>query len=104
MSAATIHLRNIDDIIADWVNDESYIEVMERLLPDWPYPISEETISYFQDDYLFFEVRNELNSDLWLTTRLLYSLFISADRMDAIGLRISLKRCQSLTAFVTETL
>lgn len=79
------NLRNVDDTVYDWANDESYQEVIRSLLPNWPYNISQEQFTALQD-YLYLDLEDELNIKKWCTVRLLYSLLIAADRMDAIGI------------------
>jgi len=79
------NLRNADDTVTDWANDESYREVIKSLLPNWPYDISQQQFVALQD-FLYLDLEEELNIKKWLTVRLLYSLLIAADRMDAIGI------------------
>jgi CRISPR-associated endonuclease/helicase Cas3 len=78
-------LRNLDDLIADWVNDHNFEKDMKNLLPAWPFMISKEQFENLQD--VLFDLKYEIKIDHWLKVRLLYSLLVSADRMDAIGIR-----------------
>jgi len=79
------NLRNLDDMIADWANDYSFNEVMNKLLPNWPYMLNEDMF-YDMQEYFYFHIKDELSIEKWLAVRLLYSLLISADRMEAIGI------------------
>ena len=76
-------LRNLEDLITDWLNDQSFKD-MKNLLPDWPFKVSEKQVEKLQDT--LFDLKYEINIEQWLKVRLLYSLLISADRMDAIGI------------------
>ena len=58
---------------------------MQNLLPDWPFMISEDSFLDLQL-YLYATLKYEIGIDHWLRTRLLYSLLIAADRMEAIGI------------------
>ena len=59
-------------------------KTMKSLLPDWPFTISEEQSEDLRDT--LFGLKNKINIGLWFNVRLLYSLLITADRMDAIGI------------------
>lgn len=61
-------------------------DAMRKLIPSWDIFLSEEE----WDDYaemLMIKRKKSLNAQSWLFYRLLYSLLITADRMDAIGVR-----------------
>lgn len=77
-------LRNLNDLMADWMNDCNYEKDMKKLLPNWPFVVNEEQFENLQD--FLFDLKNEIKIDYWLQVRLLYSLLITADRMDAIGI------------------
>lgn len=77
-------LRNLDDLIADWVNDHNFEKDMKKLLPEWPFMISKDQFENLLD--ILFDLKYQIKIDHWLKVRLLYSLLISADRMDAIGI------------------
>lgn len=79
-------LRNLDDMVIDWVNDQSFAKTMEQLLPKWPYKVDEGRFEDLQD--LLLGIKYEMDSQYWLKVRLLYSLLIAADRMEAIGISI----------------
>ena len=79
------NLRNINEMITEWANDNSYTKTLKSLLPNWPYAITDEQFDELQD-YLYFDLMSELSIEKWLSIRLLYSLLISADRMEAIGI------------------
>lgn len=78
-------LRNLDDLIADWINDYYYEKDMTKLLPGWPFMITQEKFEDLQDT-LLFDIKQDIRIDHWFKVRLLYSLLISSDRMDAIGI------------------
>jgi len=77
-------LRNLDDLIADWVNDHNFEKEIKNLLPNWPFLISEEQFENLQD--ILFDIKQDINIEHWFKVRLFYSLLITADRMDAIGI------------------
>lgn len=79
-------LRNIDDMIADWASNDDFEKVMIKLLPDWPFMITEDQVTDLQFS-LYSTLKYEMKIDHWLKIRLLYSLLISADRMEAIGIK-----------------
>lgn len=82
------HLRNSTtaELIKEWLPDTiSFHEVykeMQHLLPDWPWIISEKDYQQFEDDLY----RNEITIEQWLLVRVMYSLLVAADRMEAIGI------------------
>ena len=56
------------------------------MIPSWNVFLSEDQ----WDDYtcnLMFKRKKIMNEESWLFYRLLYSLLVTADRMDAIGVR-----------------
>jgi len=77
-------LRNLDDIIADWANDHNFKKDMKKLLPNWPFMVNDEQFENLQD--ILFDLKYVIKIDQWLKVRLLYSLLITADRMEAIGI------------------
>ncbi len=80
------HLRNCNSLPDEWLPDEvtkeEVIKEMEEFLPQWPLPLTAQQWRELEN-YLFDEM--EITIDLWLSVRLLYSLLIAADRMDALG-------------------
>lgn len=78
-------LRNLDDLIADWASDQEGNKVMKSLLPAWPFMISEESF-YNLQLYLYSNLKYEVGIEHWFNLRLLYSLLIAADRMEAVGI------------------
>lgn len=78
-------LRNLDDMIVDWGSDQDCEKVMKEFLPGWPIKIDEESLFDLQLS-LYSSLKYEIRIDHWLQVRLLYSLLIAADRMDAIGI------------------
>lgn len=78
-------LRNLDDLIADWASNQEGNDVIKNLLPDWPFLISEDSLFELQL-YLYSTLKDEIGIEHWFNVRLLYSLLIAADRMEAIGI------------------
>mgnify|MGYP000895704532 CR=1 FL=1 len=78
-------LRNLDDLIADWASDHKGNSVIKKLLPDWPFMLNEDSLIDLQL-YLYSTLKYEIEIDHWFNVRLLYSLLIAADRMEAIGI------------------
>ncbi|HHX50625.1 MAG TPA: CRISPR-associated helicase Cas3' [Clostridia bacterium] len=81
------HLRNFNDMVADWQADANSVPAqnMKQLLPGWPWLIGKEEYQQLED-YLYWQLEEEINIEQWLTVRTLYSLLISADRMEALGI------------------
>ncbi len=81
------YLRNAADMIADWQKDNSSnpAEEMSGLLPDWPWLLDEKD-HLDLEDYLYWQLADDLNIERWLLVRTMFSLLIAADRMDAIGI------------------
>ncbi|MHB1127785.1 MAG: CRISPR-associated helicase Cas3' [Bacillota bacterium] len=81
------HLRNAVDMIADWQEDTTSIpaEEMKKLLPDWPWLIGKKE-RLEVDDYLYWQLEQDLSIELWHLVRAMYSLLVAADRMEAIGI------------------
>jgi len=79
------HLRNIEDMIADWLGDCDSSDVVNKLLPEWPYKLGEDVL-FILSDYLYGEARDKMSIEDWLTARTHYSLLVAADRMEAIGI------------------
>jgi len=83
-------LFNISQLDSKWFNDdadiswESISEDMNKLIPNWPYPLNEKQFDKLQNDFFF--INEEIKEDDWFNLRKLYSLFITADRMDALGI------------------
>ena len=78
-------LRNLDDLIADWASDQEGNKVMKSLLPDWPFTLGEDSFFNLQL-YLYSNLKYETGIEHWFNLRLLYSLLIAADRMEAVGI------------------
>lgn len=80
------YLRNAIDMCTDWLQDNisshKDYEAVQDLLPEWPWVISKEDYQEFED-YLFW---NESTIEQWLSVRVMYSLLVAADRMEAIGI------------------
>ena len=68
---------------------EQYLErcgMMKKLVPSWTeFMTAEEWEGYA--DALFMNDESFINEKTWLFYRLLYSLLVTADRMDAVGIR-----------------
>lgn len=78
-------LRNLDDLIADWASDQEGNKVMKSLLPAWPFTLGEDSFFNLQL-YLYSNLKYEVGIEHWFNLRLLYSLLIAADRMEAVGI------------------
>lgn len=61
-------------------------DAMKKLVPTWNIFLSEEQWEDYAEA-LMIKCKKILNAQAWLFYRLLYSLLITADRMDAIGVR-----------------
>ncbi|AFM22197.1 CRISPR-associated helicase Cas3/CRISPR-associated endonuclease Cas3-HD [Acetomicrobium mobile DSM 13181] len=61
-------------------------DAMKKLVPTWNIFLSEEQWEDYAEA-LMLKRKKILNAQTWLFYRLLYSLLITADRMDAIGVR-----------------
>lgn len=78
------HLYNSVMLINDWLPDDETEDkvknMLRKYLPQWPLPLNTETWKELDDalDNL------EPNIGHWLNLRLLYSVLIAADRMDAL--------------------
>ncbi len=81
------YLRDIDDLEGEWIPDGVTADKINKklydFLPEWPLPLTSEEWDEL-DDLLFDGPDVTINE--WLKTRLLYSVLISADRMDALGI------------------
>lgn len=79
-------LQDIEQVKDFWAGDQLSFDSVNRdmkvLMPDWPYLFSEGDW-YDLVDYVNLDL--DVDEDDWLQLRTLYSLFIAADRMDAIG-------------------
>lgn len=80
-------LRNTADMVADWLEDNSKNpkEEMRRLMPRWPWLISDKEYLDFED-YLYWQLEDNLCIERWLSVRTMFSLLVAADRIDAIGI------------------
>ncbi|HUM42926.1 CRISPR-associated helicase Cas3' [Acetomicrobium sp.] len=85
------HMVNGDEAITFWLqyngqDFEKQKKEIKELIPSWNVFLSEDQ----WDDYtcnLMFKRKKIMNEESWLFYRLLYSLLVTADRMDAIGVR-----------------
>ncbi len=100
-------LQDIEDVKSFWAGDRlDYTVINEKmcsLLPDWPCLLSEDAWYDFVD---WINLDLKVDETEWLKWRTLYSLFITADRMDALGIsHIAFKAIPSFTLpdFKTDT-
>lgn len=92
-------LQDIADVKSFWAGDRlDYAvinETMRSLLPDWPCLLSEDEWYDFVD---WINLDLKVDETEWLKWRTLYSMFITADRMDALGVsHITSKAIPSFT-------
>lgn len=80
---------NRDEVVSFWVNDDLNVEKINKeikeILPDWPFALTSERLNNLM--IMFFTTEKIFSSDTWLKFRLLYSLLVVSDRMDAVGVR-----------------
>lgn len=78
-----------DAISAFWANDQfkpaDALQIMNEILPDWNPRLTEDAWDNLIDTMLFDSP--PFNEKAWLKARKLFSLFITADRMNALGVR-----------------
>ncbi|WP_333871737.1 CRISPR-associated helicase Cas3' [Desulforamulus putei] len=82
-------LRDVDDLEYDWLpdgtNEEKIKNRLHRFLPEWPVPLTKKVWQELED--LLIDGPN-VSIDVWLHLRLLYSVLIAADRMEALGIEV----------------
>lgn len=82
------HLRNCDIVVDEWISDrvteEGVKKTMAEFLPEWPIPLTCKEWKELEN-YLFDKM--EATIEQWLAVRLLYSVLIAADRMEALGIK-----------------
>lgn len=82
------HLYNCEDLANDWMPDvkteDKIRKMLHKFLPEWPLPLTQKEWKKLED--IFFD-GPEVTLDQWLLVRLLYSVLVAADRMDAIGIK-----------------
>ncbi|AQS58405.1 hypothetical protein B0537_04450 [Desulforamulus ferrireducens] len=81
-------LRNVDQLEGEWLPDGETVEKINKrlshFLPLWPLPLTQSTWQRLDD--LFFD-GPPVDIEVWLKVRLLYSVLITADRMDALNIK-----------------
>lgn len=81
-------LRDVDDLEEDWLPDGAAEDKINnrlcRFLPEWPLPLTKG--KWKELDNLLSD-GPDVSIDEWLKLRLLYSVLIAADRMEALGIR-----------------
>jgi len=87
------HMENADTSFAIWQNykPKDFIaqkDKINKLVPNWQGFMTPENWEDFADS-LILNAYNLVNENTWFFYRLLYSLLITADRMDAIGVTVS---------------
>jgi len=81
-------LQDVNQVRNFWTSDRQDFQVinneMKKLVPNWPMQFTQEGWYDFVD---FLNLDWEVSAKDWLRLRALYSLFIAADRMDAVGVQ-----------------
>lgn len=81
-------LHNIDEIEGEWMPDGTTLDKinskLSRFLPEWPVPLGKKEWKKLED--MLDNILLDVNIADWLKLRLLYSVLIAADRMDALGI------------------
>lgn len=85
------HMDNASSALRFWASYQPSMYAdrcvrMKKLMPDWDHFMTNEEWEYYSDS-LILDEEDFISEDHWLFYRLLYSLLITADRMDAIGIR-----------------
>lgn len=84
------HLFGTNELYSKWYPDDGNVtwenisKDMKQLIPNWPYLLDKKQFEKFETD--IFSINEEIQEDDWFKLRTLYSLFITADRMDALGI------------------
>lgn len=95
-------LEDVEEAVSFWAGDRvNYRDInmeMRKLLPEWPALLTEDKWNEFLD---FLNLDLEVDAEFWLRFRTLFSLLITADRMDAVG--VSEMPCQDLPGFTLPT-
>ncbi len=82
-------LKNFREALNDWNDDAAVAARLENwrnaraLLPNHPTDFEEKGLPKLED--LFWDIDCDPSLETWLNVRLLYSLLIASDRMDALG-------------------
>jgi CRISPR-associated endonuclease/helicase Cas3 len=83
-------LKNFRETLNDWNDDAAAAARLENwhhargLLPNYPINFEENGLPELDD--LFWDIDCDPGIDTWLDFRLLYSLLVASDRMDALGI------------------
>ena len=82
------HMVNVQEMVNYWGGDalsaEKIRQTMQRLCPEWKEMISEDELNDLSMSLL---LEKDFSQEDWARFRTLYSLFVTADRMDALGVR-----------------
>lgn len=82
------HMVNVQDMVSHWGGDglsaEKIRQSMIKLIPDWREMITEDELDDLSMSLL---LEKEFSQEDWVRFRVLYSLFITADRMDALNVK-----------------
>lgn len=83
-------LKNVCETLNDWNDDAAAAARLENwhharaLLPNYPTNFDEKGLPELDD--LFWDIDRDPGIETWLSFRVLYSLLIASDRMDALGI------------------
>lgn len=83
-----VRMQNLQEVMTNfWGNDSFSIQAaraqMKESLPDWVFIVSDDEWENSLEDWIFSS--SPVDQETWLLTRTLFSLFVTADRMNAIG-------------------
>jgi CRISPR-associated endonuclease/helicase Cas3 len=83
------YMGNAENALKNWaqsIDFQKQKEEMKRLIPSWNIFLTDEEWESYADS-LIIEEKSLINEDSWLFYRMLYSLLVTADRMDALGIQ-----------------
>jgi len=82
------HLYNVEELLAQWMpNNVTWAKIqadMKKLFPQSSVLIEKE--QFYNLEGTLFTINSAVSIDDWLLLKTLYSLLVTADRMDAIGI------------------
>lgn len=88
------HLFGVGELDSKWFPDDSNVswetisKDMKKLIPNWPFSLSLTKKQFDNFECEIFSIEDDIkkkeHEDDWFKLRTLYSLFITADRMDAL--------------------
>ncbi len=82
-------LVGITDMTNEWLPDDLSLDELQgniqNLLPAYQPRWAQSDLKKL--DHIFFDLEEDIDEELWLQVRLMYSLLIASDRMDALGIQ-----------------